>query len=129
MTGSPRLTTRPFTLVLCAACDSSLGPVLLDQLRATVRRARHGMLVTAGCPLGEYTCLARDDGGGAILMFQPCSTSRVALGPARWIGPIDNLDDLHAACSWVARGRWESDRLPERLCFALPASRRAVTTN
>lgn len=129
MTGSPRSTKRPFTLVLCAACDSPLGPVVLDQLRTTVRRTRHGVLVTTGCPLGEYTCLARSGSGGAILSFQPCSTSRVALGPARWIGPIDNLDDLHAFCSWVEQGRWESDRLPERLHFALPATRRAVTTN
>jgi len=126
---SHRTTTRPFTLVLCAACESSLGPALLEELRATVRCARHGMLVTAGCPLGEYTCLSRSDGGGAILMFQPCSISRVARGSAQWIGPIDNLDDLHAVCSWVGRGRWESDRLPDHLRFMVPASRRAIATN
>lgn len=129
MTGSHHVTPRPFTLVLCDACECSLGPALLDRMRATVRRARHGMLVAAGCPLGEFTCRARRGDGGAVLILQPCTISRAAIGPTFWIGPIDNLDDLCIVCSWVERGCWESDRLPDRLRFSLPAARRAIATN
>jgi hypothetical protein len=128
-TQSHRATTRPFTLVLCQTCRSPLGSAVLERLRATVRRTHHGVLVTAGCLLGECTCLARHQGDGAVLILQPCSTDRVAQGPATWIGAIGNLKELQIVCAWVERGHWESDRLPHRLCLSLPVGRRTVATN
>ena len=124
-----RATARPFTLVLCTACRSSLGPAVLEQLRATVRHTRHGVLVTTGCLLGEFTCLARRRSDGAVLMLQPCTTDRIAQGPAKWIGAIDNLDDVQIVCAWLERGHWESDDLPDRLCLSVPSRRRTVATN
>ncbi|OSC40319.1 hypothetical protein [Mycobacterium decipiens] len=129
MTSSHRATARPFTIVLCTTCSSPVGPTVLEQLRATVRRTRHGILVTTGCLLGEFTCLTRQSGGSAVLMLQPCSTDRVAHGPARWVGAIEDLEDLRLVCAWVAGGRWESDRLPDRLCLRLPTTRRTIATN
>ncbi|QUR65773.1 hypothetical protein [Mycobacterium spongiae] len=129
MPRSHRATTRPFTVVLCTTCQSNLGSVVLQQLQATVRRTPHGMLVAAGCLLGEFTCLARQQGGSAVLLLQPCSADRVAHGPARWIGAIDTLDDLQLVCAWLERGRWETDHLPDRLRLTLPATRRTIVTN
>jgi hypothetical protein len=87
------------------------------------------MLVTTGCLLGEFTCAARGKCAGAVLMLQPCSIERVPHGPARWIGPIGDPDDLRMVCSWVEQGRWISHLLPERLRLDLQLSHRANRAN
>lgn len=129
MTDSRRATSRPFTLVLCTKCQSSLGQAMLEQLRSTVRHTRHGVLVTTGCVLGEFTCLARQQGGDSVLILQPCSIDRAAEGPAIWIGAINSLDDLRIVCTWLRSGRWESNPLPDRFHLALPPSPRTVASN
>lgn len=129
MTGTQRATTRPYTLVLCTACASPVGSAVLDQLRATVRRSRHGMLVTTECLLGAFTCAARRDRGGAVLMLQPCSPQRVANGPATWLRAVDHPGDLATICAWIERGRWEHDDFPDHLRLTLPAARRAIAAN
>ncbi|WP_421845365.1 hypothetical protein [Mycobacterium sp.] len=129
MTRSGQSTARPFTLALCAACRSHLGSTALERLAATVSRTEHGVLVTAGCLLGEFTCLARRDVGKTVLMLQPCSVDRVACGPARWIGVTDNVDDLQIVCAWLERGNWERDHLPGRLRLTLPMTRRSIAAN
>ncbi len=122
-------TTRPYTLVLCTACGSPVGASSFEQLRATVRRTQHGMLVTTGCLLGEFTCAARRDRDGAVVVLQPCSMARVAQGPASWARVVDDPTDLAALCSWIERGRWEHDDLPDPLRLRVPASRRAAAVN
>ena len=130
MTSSHRATARPFTIALCAPCRSPLGTAVLEQLRISVRRSAHGILVSTGCLLGEFTCLVRGNNlGGAVLMLQPCSIDRVARGAARWIGPIANATDLRTVCAWLERGQWESDQLPDRLRLDLTPTRRTVAAN
>ncbi|WP_141564259.1 hypothetical protein [Mycolicibacterium palauense] len=128
MTRSQHGTARPFTLVLCTRCQSALGPAMLEQLRATVRSTRRGMLVTTSCLLGNLTCPARHHRGG-IALLQPCSADRVPQGPARLIGAIDSPDDLRDVRAWVQRGRWESEPLPDRLCLEPGKLRRTIATN
>lgn len=130
MTPPRRSTSREFTVALCSACRSPLGRVLLEELRAIVRRSDHGILVKTGCLLGEFSCRIRTkDDPGPVLMVQPGAIERLASGTATWIGPISSADDLRFVCAWLERGQWESDQLPDRLRFDRGRTARAVASN
>ena len=110
-----RATTRPFTVVLCVSCAAAPDVAVLTQLRKSIQRCDHGMLVTTGCLRGTVTCAAHPHGAGAVVVMQPCSVRRVACGPTRWIGPILDRDDLQEVCDWLESGEWDLNALPPRL--------------
>lgn len=115
MTVPRRATDRPFTVALCISCPAEPERAALKQLRRSIRRCRHGVLVTTGCLRGTVSCAARPHGAGAVVVMQPCSVDRAPDGPAHWIGPIKGGDDLRAVCDWLERGEWDVRDLPERL--------------
>ncbi|BDX33474.1 hypothetical protein TUM20985_40210 [Mycobacterium antarcticum] len=123
MTSPHRATTRPFTIALCISCTSSADVAVLQDLRKSIRRCAHGVLVTTGCLRGTITCATRPHGPGTVLMLQPCSVERVPSGPTRWIGPLIDLDDLRAVCDWLERGEWDLTVLPTRLHAELNSAR------
>jgi hypothetical protein len=47
---------------------------VLEEIRATIRRCRHGMLVTTACMLGALACAAWPH--GPIVSLQPCSVEQ-----------------------------------------------------
>lgn len=96
------MTTRPFTLVICTACDHAV----LDELRHCVRCCPHGMLVSAA---------EGADTPGAVVVLQPCTHERVATESARWIGPITTRADAMRVRAWVQAGDWDVTLLPTRL--------------
>lgn len=102
-----RATRRPFTLVVCTACEAYGEPSALDALRATVRRCAHGMLVTTGCLLDATAC-AGSRTRGVTVVLQPCGVDRRPDGPARWLGPFDGSADVRAVCRWLERGDWDA---------------------
>jgi hypothetical protein len=108
----PRATTRPFTVALCISCPAETNVAVLEQLRKSIRRCAHGVLVTTGCLRGSVTCAARPHGPGAVLVMQPCSVERVPNGPTHWIGPIADPDDVEAVCHWLERGDLDPNVLP-----------------
>jgi hypothetical protein len=115
VTSWQRATRRPFTVAFCRSCRAEPGLEVLEALRATIRRCDHGVLVVTECMLGVLTCRARVHGPGAIVLLQPCSTERVPNEAARWIGPINDQDDVCVVCDWVAGGEWDCHALPARL--------------
>jgi len=102
---------------------------MLAQLRKSIRRCDHGMLVTTGCLRGTVTCAARPHGPGAVVVMQPCSVERVPCGPTRWIGPIIDLDDLQEVCDWLESGEWDPNDLPARLHTELNSTRAVSRRN
>lgn len=96
------MTTQPFTLVICTACDAAV----LEELRQCIHSCPHGMLVTtANAP----------DTHGAVVVLQPCSRQRVPSEPPRWIGPITSRADATRVRAWVQAGDWDTSLLPRRL--------------
>ena len=71
-----------FTVYLCTSCTAEPKLAVLEELRATIRRCAHGMLVTTACMLGPLGCAARPH--GPIVILQPCSVERVPIGSASW---------------------------------------------
>jgi hypothetical protein len=122
-------TDRAFTLVVCTGCTAAQGLSVLDELRATIRRCRHGVLVAAGCMLGPLTCAARPDGPGVLVLLQACSTERTPVGPATWVGPINDRHDATDVGDWVQRGEWSLASLPRHLRPALNRMRAAGSRN
>jgi hypothetical protein len=122
-------TDRAFTLVVCTGCTAGQGLSVLDELRATIRRCRHGVLVAAGCMLGPLTCAARPDGPGVLVLLQPCSTERTPAGPATWVGPINDRHDTAAVGDWVRNGDWRLGSLPDHLRPAMNSMRHAGSRN
>lgn len=116
MTRPSRATQRAFTAIVCAGCAPELGLSVLDGLRATIRRCRHGVLVRTDCLLGPLTCASRPTGRGVLVVLQPCSHDRRPDGPARWIGPINSDDDVEILRDWLERGDWTLQTLPDQLC-------------
>jgi hypothetical protein len=110
-----RATDRPFNVIVCSCCATEPGLSVLQELRESIRRCPHGILVSAPCLLGKLTCAARTDGPGTMVLLQPCSTDRSPLGLPQWIGPLTNPADTEAAQAWIERGRWDIDTLPQRL--------------
>jgi hypothetical protein len=98
---------------LCTSCTAKPKLAVLEELRATIRRCAHGMLVTTACMLGPLACAARPH--GPMVILQPCSVEHVPIGPARWIGPINDKVDMRALRDWLERGEWDYRALPDRL--------------
>jgi hypothetical protein len=78
--------------------------------------------MSAGCLLGRIGCHAFAVGGvgptaGALLMVQPCSTDRAPVGPALWVGPLANDDDVVAVRRWLDAGDLRTGCLPAHLRF------------
>jgi hypothetical protein len=96
-------------------CGAEPEMDVLTELRATIRRCPHSVLVTTACLRGPLTCRAHPEGRGAMIIVQPCAVDRTPLGPALWIGPIRDDTDLHVVCTWLERGRWDPHTLPTRL--------------
>ena len=122
-------TDRAFALVVCTGCNAEQGISVLDELRATIRRCPHGVLVAAGCMLGPLTCAARPDRPGVFVLLQPCSTDHTPTGSATWVGPINDRFDAAAVADWVQRGEWSLDALPRHLRPAMNAMRHAGSRN
>ena len=122
-------TDRAFTLVVCTGCTAGQGLSVLDELRTTIRRCRHVVLVAAGCMLGPLTCAACPDGPGVLVLLQPCSTERTPAGPATWVGPINDRHDATDVGDWVQRGEWSLASLPRHLRPALNRMRAAGSRN
>ena len=62
LTSSRRGTDRPFTVIVCTACAADHDLSVIDELRPTIRRCPHAMLVSAACMLGPLTCASRPTG-------------------------------------------------------------------
>ncbi|HUO39431.1 MAG TPA: hypothetical protein VMU34_17025 [Mycobacterium sp.] len=129
MTSSHCATSRPFTVVLCTSCTAKPGLGVLEELRATVRRCGHGVLITTECMLGALACAARPHGPAAMVILQPCSVDRRPSGPAHWIGPINDTNDIRAVRDWLQRGQWDDHMLPERLCAQRHPTQRYIRRN
>jgi hypothetical protein len=112
-------TDRPFTVVVCAGCYPPAGWSVLDELRGSIRRCTHGLLVTA----------ASHDGPGTVIILKPCTRDRSPLGPARWVGPVIDRRDAARVCDWVERGEWDIEELPRRLRVARNDVRVAAALN
>ncbi len=108
-------TRQPFTVVLCTQCTNDSQSGLVPMLRAAVRACPHGMLVTTGCLLGQLNCAARPGLGGVMLVLQPCTRARTPVGPAQWVGPIDDAADVDSVCDWIGQGNWDDAALPDHL--------------
>ena len=115
MTAASGATDRPFTVVVCTACAGDDAASLIDELRPTVRRCPHAMLVSAGCVCVSLTCASRPAGSGLMAVLQPCTADRVACGSAQWIGPIADDADAAALREWLELGEWENTPLPRQL--------------
>jgi hypothetical protein len=115
MTPPRRGTDRPFTVIVCAACAVGHELSMIDELRPTIRRCPHSVLVSAACMLGPLTCASRPTGGGVMAVVQPCTSDRVACGPAHWIGPIADSAAAAELRDWLERGQWENTPVPAQL--------------
>ena len=113
MTSPRRATERPFTVIVCTACAADQNLSVIDELRPTIRRCPHAMLVAAPCMLGPLTCASRPTGVMAVV--QPCTTDRLACGPTHWIGPVTDNDDAAALRDWLELGQWENTPVPTQL--------------
>jgi hypothetical protein len=120
----------PFTAVVChgQACRQQHGESVVNGLRECVRRGRNGVLLSTGCLLGRLGCHTLSSSNrpqGALLVIQPCTESRAPAGPALWIGPLADADDIVTVSRWLAKGELHPIGLPSHLRF--PARR--GTTN
>jgi hypothetical protein len=124
-----RATDSAFTVIVCSCCTTEPGLSVLQELRNSIRRCQHGVLVSAPCLLGKLLCAARTDGPGTMVLLQPCSTDRSPLGPPRWVGPISSPTDAEALRTWLERGGWDIDTLPQRLQSPLNSLAAASSRN
>jgi hypothetical protein len=115
MTSSHNGTSRPFTVVLCTSCTAGPELAVVGELRDAIRRCKHGVLVTTACMLDPLTCAVRPHRPGTIVILQPCSVDRVPRGPACWIGPINDKNDVRALLDWLEQGEWDYRAPPDRL--------------
>jgi hypothetical protein len=108
-------TGRAFTVIVCTACAADDGLSVIDELRPTIRRCPHAMLVAAACMLGPLTCASRPSGCGVMALVQPCTNDRVACGSPHWIGPITDNSQAAALRDWLELGQWENTPVPRHL--------------
>lgn len=94
--------TAGFTAVVCSRCTSAES--VLDELRAAVRRAPHGMLISSGCLLDQIRCVGRTD--GVMVLVQPCAIDRTPTGPAIMFGPIEDAASAAQLRDWLDQGHW-----------------------
>jgi len=123
------VTDRAFVLIVCGGCSAGQGVSVLDELRPTIRSCPHGVLIAAGCMLGTLTCESGAVPPGVLVLLQPCSPDRTPVGPARWIGPIDDRHDAVAVADWVRRSDWRLGALPQRLRSTMNAVRQVAGKN
>jgi hypothetical protein len=113
VTSPRRATERPFTVIVCTACAADQNLSVIDELRPTIRRCPHALLVAAPCMLGPLTCASRPTGVMAVV--QPCTKDRLACGPTQWIGPIADDGDVAELLDWLELGEWENTSVPTQL--------------
>lgn len=115
MPDDAEFTVRPFTLLVCAGCSTVPGqpspPAVSAALKPTIRRCRHGMLVSVRCLLGPALCATRPT-DGVVAALQPCTTDRVPTSPASLIGPVRGAADSTRLRDWIRSGRWDAAPLP-----------------
>lgn len=115
MTSPRRATERPLTVVVCTACATDRDLSMVDELRPTIQRCAHAILVAAPCMLGPLTCASRPS--GVMAAVQPCTKDRMACGPTHWIGPVTDSDDSAALRDWLELGQWENTPMPTQLSW------------
>jgi hypothetical protein len=120
---------RAFTVMVCTGCTAGQGLSVVDEIRDTIRRCPHAVLVATGCILGPLACASRPDRPGVLVVLQPCSIDRVPIGPASWVGPINDRHDAAELCDWVERGEWGLGSLPQHLRPALNRMRHVGNRN
>lgn len=103
------MTDRAFTVVACrqGACEPHDDLPVLELLGQAVRHCRHGVLVSATCPL-PHACAGLAGraalGAGATVFVQPCAAQdRSPRGPAVRLGPIRTMTELLDTCAWIVR--------------------------
>lgn len=106
---------RAFTVIVCTTCRADSAVSVLDELRPTVKRCPHGVLVSTGCMLGPLACGVRPMGHGATVIVQPCTIDRLPDGPPQWIGPVNDACDAAELRGWLERGEWDIALLPDRM--------------
>ncbi|MGH3637752.1 MAG: hypothetical protein ACRDUX_01870 [Mycobacterium sp.] len=94
--------------------------MVTNALKESIRRCAHGVLVSSACLRGPLACAARPPAPGAMVVLQPCALDRQPHGPARWIGPIRDEDDVRIVRDWLERGEWDCHALPERMRIVPP---------
>jgi hypothetical protein len=129
LTSSPPATDRPFTVIVCTACPTDHNLSVIEELRPTIRRCPHAMLVIVTCLLGSLTCASRPTGCGVMALLQPCTKDRVACGQAHWIGPITDRCDATVLRDWLELGQWEETPLPSQLTGHQLLGRRVILSN
>jgi hypothetical protein len=105
-----------FTAVACRSegcADGDAATVaddLFSALRTAVRDSRHGVLVSAGCLLGQSICGARAT--APVVLVQRCNTERRPVGAGVRIGPLRTAADVEAVVAWLRSGALDPRRLP-----------------
>ncbi|MFF3861474.1 hypothetical protein [Streptomyces sp. NPDC002209] len=122
---SPDRSTRPFTLVVCANCQSPASGQVIDRLRQVVRDCPHGVMVSTGC-LGSLLRCRRTAGLHAVV--QPCTPDRKPHGVVVRLGPMADEADAETVAVWLRAGMPDDDTLPSRPCPA-PAPQRVGHLN
>lgn len=115
---------RPFTLVVCASCDSAAEEVR-DALRRVVRGCRHGVMVSTGCLERVLHCRRRR---GVYAAVQPCGADRRPTGAVVRLGPLVTEADAEAVGAWLRAGMPDDGTLHERM-RAVPAPRQVAGLN
>lgn len=64
-----------------------------------------------------------------MAVVQPCTSDRVASGPAHWIGPITDSGAAVALCDWLELGQWENMPVPRQLGVQQRWTRRSSRRN
>ena len=105
-----------FTAVACRSegCGhgdpATVAEGLFAALRTAVRDSRHGVLVSAGCLLGQSVCGARAT--APVVLVQPCDTERRPVGLGVRIGPLRTVADAEALVAWLRSGDLDPALLP-----------------
>ena len=111
--------TTGFTAVVCHICSNDAELPVLQALRETIRRCPHGILLSAGCLLGQLWCHSGRNRtprlAGPIVLVQPCTTTRQPVGPAIPVGPLRTAQDLAVLGSWLEQAPHDHNGLPARL--------------
>jgi hypothetical protein len=108
-----------FTAVVCrsAACgrgdSGTVAEELFAALRDTVRRTRHGVLVSSGCLIGPSACRTRAP--APFVLVQPCDPERRPRGSAVHVGPLRTRADVETLVTWLRDGRLDAGLLPAHL--------------